>query len=110
MGEYPHERYLANGRLNSTLRFRTNCLSVCLRICSSGGLISGGAEQRLKAAMADVGMSYADRFPSIKIGFTPGFENDALTNFFKSPFTYVVGSIAGSVFDFGRKNGNTKHP
>ena len=61
------------------------------------------AEQRLKAAMADVGMAYADRFPSLRIGFTPGFENDQLSNFFKSPFTYVVGSIAGTVFDFGKK-------
>lgn len=61
------------------------------------------AEQRLKAAMADVGMAYADRFPSLRIGFTPGFENDQLSNFFKSPFTYVIGSITGTVFDFGKK-------
>ncbi len=53
--------------------------------------------------MADVGMTYADRFPSLTIGFTPGFENDGLANFFKSPFTYTVGRIAGSIFDFGRK-------
>ncbi len=61
------------------------------------------AERRLQAAMADVGMTYADRFPSLTIGFTPGFENDGLANFFKSPFTYTVGRIAGSIFDFGRK-------
>lgn len=61
------------------------------------------AEQRLKAAMADVGVSYADRFPSFRIGFTPGFENDGLQNFFKSPFTYVIGQITGPVFDFGRR-------
>ncbi len=60
-------------------------------------------EQRLKAAMADVGVSYADRFPSLRIGLTPGFENDALENFFKSPFTYAIGSITGTIFDFGRK-------
>lgn len=61
------------------------------------------SEQRLKAAMADVGMNYAERFPSLKIGFTPGFENDGLKNFFKSPFTYVVGAITGTIFDFGKK-------
>ncbi len=61
------------------------------------------SELRLKAAMEDVGVAYADRFPSLRIALTPGFENDQLTNFFKSPFTYVLGSITGTVFDFGRK-------
>lgn len=61
------------------------------------------AEQRLQAAMSDVGMSYADRFPSFRIGFTPGFENDGLKDFFKSPFTYTIAQITGSIFDFGRK-------
>lgn len=61
------------------------------------------AEQRLKAAMADVGVAYADRFPSLRIGFTPGFENDGLADFFKSPFTYTIAQITGSIFDFGRK-------
>ena len=102
MGEYPHE--ILGER---TFEFNT-ALQDKLPLGVPSDLLKRrpdlrGAEQRLKAAMADVGMSYADRFPSIKIGFTPGFENDALTNFFKSPFTYVVGSIAGSVFDFGRK-------
>ncbi len=62
-----------------------------------------GAEQRLRAAMADVGVSYADRFPSFRIGFTPGWENDGLKDFFKSPFTYTIGQITGTIFDFGRK-------
>lgn len=61
------------------------------------------AELRLKAALEDVGVTYADRFPSLRIGFTPGFENDGLVDFFKSPFTYTLGSIMGSIFDFGRK-------
>lgn len=61
------------------------------------------AEQRLRGAMADVGVSYADRFPSFRIGFTPGWENDGLKDFFKSPFTYTIGQITGTIFDFGRK-------
>ncbi len=61
------------------------------------------AEQRLKAAMADVGVSYADRFPSLKIGLTPGFENDGLKDFFKSPFTYAIAQITGPIFDFGKR-------
>lgn len=53
--------------------------------------------------MADVGLNYANRFPSLRIGFTPGFENDQLADFFKSPFTYTIGSITGPIFDFGRR-------
>ena len=61
------------------------------------------AEQRLSAAMANAGYAYADRFPTFTIGFTPGHENDRLKDFFKSPFTFVVGSVTGPIFDFGRK-------
>lgn len=61
------------------------------------------ASKRLAAAMSKVGYTYADRFPSLRLTFTPGFENDELSGFFKSPFTYVLGNITGSVFDFGRK-------
>ncbi len=62
-----------------------------------------GAEAKLQAALADVGVAYANRFPSIRIGLTGGWENDDLKSFFQSPFTYVVGSITGTIFDFGRK-------
>lgn len=61
------------------------------------------AQQQLAAAMADVGYAYADRFPRLRLTFTPGFENDALSDFFKSPFTYALGNITGPIFDFGRK-------
>lgn len=61
------------------------------------------AERRLAASMANVGLTYADRFPRIRFGFTPGFENDELKNFFKSPFTYTLGNITGPIFDFGRR-------
>lgn len=102
MGEYPHE--ILGER---TFEFNPN-LEEKLPLGVPSDLLKRrpdlrAAEQRLKAAMADVGMTYADRFPSLKIGFTPGFENDQLSNFFKSPFTYVIGSIAGTVFDFGKK-------
>jgi len=61
------------------------------------------AELGLAAAMANVGLTYADRFPSLRIAFTGGFENDGLSHFFQSPFTYALGNITGSIFDFGRK-------
>ncbi|MDE5871052.1 MAG: efflux transporter outer membrane subunit [Muribaculaceae bacterium] len=61
------------------------------------------AEQRLNAARANVGMTYADRFPSFSISLLPGLENDALTSFLKSPYNDIVGSLAGPLIDFNRR-------
>lgn len=61
------------------------------------------AEQRLKAATAAVGKAYADRFPSLVIGLNPGLENDQLKDFLRSPYSYIIGSVAGPVLDFGRR-------
>ncbi len=60
------------------------------------------AEQRLASSMAGVGVAYANRFPTLRIGLTAGFENDGLRHFFESPFTYAIGSITGTILDFGR--------
>lgn len=60
------------------------------------------AEMRLASSMAAVGVTYADRFPRLRIGLTGGLENDDVKGFFNSPFTYVVGQITGTILDFGR--------
>lgn len=102
MGEYPREIFdrgelalniilpdrLPSGVPSDLLRRRPD-----VRAC----------EQRLAAAMANAGYTYADRFPRLRLTLTPGFENDDLSGFFKSPFTYVLGNVTGTVFDFGRK-------
>lgn len=61
------------------------------------------AEQRLKAAMAAVGVDYANRFPSFRLSASGGFENDELGNFLKSPYSYIFGGITGPIFDFGKR-------
>ena len=61
------------------------------------------AEQRLQAAMASVGVAYADRFPRIMITLTGGVENDRFTGLFRSPFSYVAETLTAPVFGFGRK-------
>lgn len=61
------------------------------------------AERRLAAATANCGATYAARFPSLQLGFTPGLENDELTKFLQSPFTFIVGTLSGPIFDFGRR-------
>ena len=60
------------------------------------------SEQKLKAALAACGVAYSNRFPRIRIAVTGGWENDEVANLFKSPFTYLLGNIAGTIFDFGR--------
>ena len=60
------------------------------------------SEAALKSALANVGVTYADRFPRLRISLTGGLENDELRGFFQSPFSYVVGSITGTILDFGR--------
>lgn len=61
------------------------------------------SEQQLRAAMAGVGMAYADRFPRLTFTLTGGVENGVLPHIFESPFTYVLGSVAAPVLGFGRK-------
>ncbi len=61
------------------------------------------SEQRLKAAMAGVGVAYANRFPSLRISLQGGIEAKELDEFFQSPYSYMVGSIAGALFDFGKR-------
>lgn len=61
------------------------------------------AEQALKAALADVGVSYSNQFPRLRIALTGGWENDDVKGLFESPFSYVLGNIAGTIFDFGKK-------
>ncbi len=61
------------------------------------------AEFDLQKAMSAVGVSYADRFPRLRIALTGGWENDDVAGLLRSPFSYTIGSITGTVFDFGRK-------
>lgn len=61
------------------------------------------SEQQLRAALAGVGVAYADRFPRLTFTLTGGVENGVVSHIFESPFTYVLGSVAAPVFGFGRK-------
>jgi len=66
------------------------------------------AEMQLQASTAAVGMAWADRFPRLSFNLQGGWENDDLTSLFRSPFSYVAGSIAGPVFAFGKKKASYK--
>ena len=60
------------------------------------------AEQQLKSALAACGVAYSNRFPRLRIAVTGGWENDEIADLFRSPFSYMLGNITGTIFDFGR--------
>ena len=102
MGEYPAEE------LERSTLYLNETLPAKLPIGIPSTLLKRrpdvrAAEQSLAEAMAGVGLSYADRFPRLRITLSGGLENDELSTFFKSPFTYALGSVTGSILDFGRK-------
>ena len=66
------------------------------------------AEAELRAAMADVGVAWANRFPSLSFNLSGGLENESLSRFFASPFSFIGGSLAGPVIDFGRRKARYK--
>lgn len=102
MGENPDWR-VVRGRMNTEAEFAES-LPVGL---PSELLLRRpdvrASEQQLRAAMASAGMAYADRFPRIVFNLTGGWENDGVGGFFRSPFSYVAGTLASPVFGFGRK-------
>lgn len=66
------------------------------------------AEQRLRSAMASVGVAYADRFPRLTFQLTGGWENNEITGFFRSPFSYILGDLTAPLFGFGRRKARYK--
>ena len=61
------------------------------------------SEARLRTALADAGIAYADRFPRLVLSLTGGWENDDLKGLLRSPFSYAVGTLTAPIFGFGRK-------
>lgn len=66
------------------------------------------AEQQLQAAMASVGIAYADRFPRLTINLIGGLENDEVKGFLESPFSYVAGNFVAPLITFGKKKAQYK--
>ena len=102
MGENP-DRRVVRGKMNTDAEFADS-----LPVGLPSGLLQRrpdvrSSEQRLRAAMAAAGMAYADRFPRLTFNLTGGLENDDLSGFFRSPFSYVAGTLASPIFGFGRK-------
>ena len=102
MGENP-DRRVVRGKMNTDAEFADS-----LPVGLPSGLLQRrpdvrSSAQRLRSAMASAGMAYADRFPRLTFNLTGGLENDDLSGFFRSPFSYVAGTLASPIFGFGRK-------
>lgn len=65
-------------------------------------------ENKLKAAVADVGYTYAKRFPSLNIELTGGLEDNDFKNLFRSPFSYVAENFVAPLVDFGKRKNTYK--
>ena len=65
-------------------------------------------EDRLKAAVAQVGYTYAKRFPSLNIELTGGLEDNDFKNLFRSPFSYVAENFVAPLVDFGKRKNTYK--
>ncbi|MBR5190115.1 MAG: efflux transporter outer membrane subunit [Paludibacteraceae bacterium] len=64
------------------------------------------AEQSLKAQMAKVGYSWAERFPRFIINLEGGLENTAFKGFFTAPLTYALSELTAPLFAFGKRKAN----
>ena len=60
------------------------------------------AGQKLKSAMADVGVAWAERFPRLEISLAAGVENNTFTNFFTGPYWYPILNLTSPLFAFGK--------
>lgn len=65
-------------------------------------------DDKLKAAVADVGYTYAKRFPSLNIELTGGLEDNDFKNLFRSPFSYVAENFVAPLVDFGKRKNTYK--
>lgn len=62
------------------------------------------AEERLKAATADIGVAIADRYPTFQLTGAAGFDSLALRTLLQEPSRYwqLGPTLTGSLFDGGR--------
>ena len=68
-----------------------------------------GAERRMAAANAQIGVAKAAYYPNISLGATGGFESGVITTLLSGPsILWSVGaSAAAPIFDAGRRRANT---
>lgn len=61
-----------------------------------------GAEQKLMAANARVGVAYTNMFPRIRLTGKLGYESSELSSLLKSPFSLIEGTLLTPLFNMGK--------
>lgn len=65
-------------------------------------------EDKLQASVAEVGYTYAKRFPMLNIELTGGLEDNDFKNLFRSPFSYIAENFVAPLVDFGKRKNTYK--
>lgn len=107
MGAYPDEKIERSKTLND------NSLSDRIPLGIPSELLERrpdvkAYENRLQASVANVGYTYAKRFPSLTIELTAGLEDNDFKNLFRSPFSYVAENFVAPLVDFGKRKNTYK--
>lgn len=100
-GEFPGEIVRSDGgmEINDSLIYKIGIPSDLIRRRPD----VREAELELKAAMANAGIAWADRFPRFTISLRGGVENGSFSKLLTAPFSYLAGEIASPLFSFGKK-------
>lgn len=107
MGAYPDEKIIRSDKLKENLIYEQLPMGLPSTLLERRPDLRV-AEQQLKTSLASVGISYANRFPSLVIDITGGWENDKFQNLFKSPFSYVAENFVAPLIDFGKRKNTYK--
>ncbi|MDE6439415.1 MAG: TolC family protein, partial [Bacteroidales bacterium] len=59
------------------------------------------ARVELDAAMANAGFHFANRFPTIRLSFAGGFENNDWQHLLQAPYLYPIAALTSPLFAFG---------
>lgn len=107
MGEYPDVEIVRSGTL------KDNSLLDRIPLGLPSALLERrpdvrAMEQKLQAAVANAGYTYAKRFPSLNIELTGGLEDNDFKNLFRSPFSYVAENFVAPLVDFGKRKNTYK--
>ena len=66
------------------------------------------AEQDVVSANAKVGMAFTNMFPRISLSAEYGYQSDALSDLFSSPYNYLYGQLLSPIFNAGANRARHK--
>lgn len=107
MGKYPGEKIERTLALSDTVLPRHIPVGIPSTLLQRRPDIRA-AEYKLQAAAAQVGVTYASRFPSLVISIIGGWENNEFRGLFDSPFSYLAETFTAPLLDFGKRKNNYK--